>query len=89
MPFGKIHDVDIVAHTGTVGRRVIVAEHAQTVTLSGGHLCHVGQQIVGNAARCFTDQPAFMGTHRVEIAQAGDFPGGIGFGEIGKNILDH
>ena len=56
MPFGEVHDVDVVAHARAVGRRVVVAEDAHLGKASVRDAGHVGQEIVRNAVGIFADE---------------------------------
>ena len=46
---GEVDDVDVVAHAGAVGRRVVVAEHAQPLAAPDRHLRDEGHQVVRDA----------------------------------------
>src|SRR3546814_1173996 len=89
LAFGKIDDMDIVAHPGAVGGVVIVAEYRQFGQASRRDAADEGHQIVRNSARVFADQSAVMRADRVEIAQHRDPPGGVGGGDVGQHLLDH
>ena len=86
---GQIHHVDVVAHAGAVGGGVVVAPHIQKGPLPHGHLGHKRQQVVGNAARVFTDQPAFVRAHRVEVAQDADAPRRVAAVQVAQQVFHH
>src|SRR3546814_20351329 len=88
LAFGKIDDMDIVAHPGAVGGVVIVAEYRQFGQASRRDAADEGHQIVRNSARVFADQSAVMRADRVEIAQHRDPPGGVGGGDVGQHLLE-
>ncbi|MNT40549.1 hypothetical protein D3C72_1768700 [compost metagenome] len=64
----NIHHVNVITHAGAVFGRVIAAEHAQAFTLANSDLRDIRQQVIGNAAGIFTNQPRLMGAYRVEVA---------------------
>ena len=66
MPVCQIADVDIIAHTGAVGRGIIAAVNVNKRKLSGGNLCHIGQEVVRNAVRCFAYKAAFVRADRIK-----------------------
>ncbi len=86
---GEIHHVDVIAHPGTVRRRVVVAKYPQLLELAYTDLADIGQQVVGNAIGIFANQTALMGTDRVEVAQQHDGPAGIGFDKVAQDLLHH
>ena len=88
MPARQVDDVDVVAHASAVRRRVVVAEHPEFRPAPDRDLADVGHQVVGCSPRIFADQAAAMRTHRVEVTQQGDAPGGIASGEITQHLLD-
>ncbi|CWR93580.1 Uncharacterised protein [Neisseria meningitidis] len=83
MPFCQIHHMNIVAHTGAVGGRIIAAEYRQLRQPARSHLADIGQKVVGNAVGLFADQAAFMRADRVEITQQNHAPTRIGFLDVG------
>mmetsp|Transcript_59436 Transcript_59436/g.140553 ORF Transcript_59436/g.140553 Transcript_59436/m.140553 type:complete len:323 (+) Transcript_59436:955-1923(+) len=89
MAFGKVGDMDVVAHAGAVGRRIVIAEHRQLVAPAHRHLGHVGHQVVGRAARVFADATALVSADRVEVAQGCGLPGRVGDAEVAQDLLAH
>jgi hypothetical protein len=89
MAFDEIHDVNVVAHAGAVGRRIVVAKNTQLPAFACRHLGHVGQEVVRNAIRFLADQAAGVRADGIEIAQARDSPLLIGLRQVGQNVFDH
>ena len=89
MTLDEIHDVDVVANAGAVGRRIIAAENVQALASAVGDLRHIRQEIIRHAIRRLADQSAFMGANRVEITQARDSPVRIGMRQISQHVFDH
>ena len=58
MCFGEVDDVDVVAEAGAVGRIIVIAETAQTLSDAGGGLCHIREEVVGHAAGRLADRRA-------------------------------
>ena len=85
----QIHHVNIVAHSGTVGRGVIVAPYVQCFTPAGSHLGYKGQQVVGDALWVFANKPTGVCTHGVEIAQITNAPCGVALVHIAKHVFYH
>ena len=84
---GQIDDVDVVADAGAVGRRIVVAEDAQAFADPGGGLRHIGDQVLGYAARKLADQGRGMRADRVEVAQ-GDAPQtGMGGDGVAQDVF--
>ena len=64
----QIADVDVVAHTGPVGRRVVTAEYFKICALSKGCLRrHLNE--MGGVRRRLAAAACGIGTRDVEIAQ--------------------
>ncbi|MNL15121.1 hypothetical protein D3C87_1360920 [compost metagenome] len=89
MAVGQVADVDIVAHAGAIHGGIVAAIDAQFLPAPARHLGHIRHQVVGNAARVFANQPAFMGANRVEIPEISDSPAFIRNLEIAQNLLAH
>ena len=87
MAAGQIDHMDIITHTGAVGRGIIVAVHVHHGQLAHGHLGNVGAQVVGNAVGILADQAGFVRTDGVEVAQKGHIQRGIGLAHIFQNAL--
>ncbi len=79
--------MDVVAHTGAVGRGVVVAEDGQARAPADGHLGHVRHQVVGHAARILADASALVRAHRVEVAQDARLPAGLGRRHVAQDRL--
>src|ERR1700730_8461044 len=78
MPGCKIYDMNEVADSRAIRSIIVVSPNVQLLTLSDCHLRHKRQQIVRNAQRVFTDEPAFMRTNRIEVAQNTNPPTVVG-----------
>ena len=89
MPFGKVHDVDVVAHAGAVGGIVGVAEDGQLLELADRDLRDIGHEVIRNTVRIFTDQTGFMRADRVKIAKQDHMQLGICLCRVLQNFLDH
>lgn len=79
---GEVADVEVVAHAGAVGCRVVAAEYPDVGLPAGRHLGNIGHQVVGDAIGVLADPPAGVGADRVEVAQDGDFPLRVGVGDV-------
>ena len=67
----EVHDVDVVAHAGTVGRRIVAPPHAKARQLADRDLRDVGHEVVRDAARVFADSPRGVRADGVEVAKRG------------------
>src|SRR3954471_7201559 len=85
----EIHDVDVVAHAGAVGRRIIVAPDAQRGLLADRDLRDVREEIVRNAARVLADRSRGMRADRIEVAQRHVTKIPTSGGAVGEDVLDH
>ena len=81
--------MNIVADTGSVVSRIIVAEYAETFQFADCHLCNIGHQIVWNTVRILTDQSAFMCADRIEITQESNAPLVVGCVYIPQDLFNH
>ena len=52
------------------------------IPFADGSLGDKGHQIIGNPIGVLTDQAAFVGTHRIEVAEQDNRPVRIRFGDI-------
>ena len=89
VPGCEVLDMDVVAHSRAVRRRVVAAIDGQLLAPTHRDLGDEGHEVVGNAARVLADRAARMRTHRVEVAQQGHPPGRVGSRDIAQNLLDH
>ena len=80
--------MDIVAHPGSVRRVIVVAEDVEMRPPPHGHLGDEGHEVVRDAGRILADVAGRVSADRVEIAQQGDRPGGIGDREVLQHLLD-
>ena len=66
--FGKIHDVQVVAHASAVGCRVVIAEDLQLGVLdtSACHLSKQWQEVSWTSARILSDETRWVRTSRAE-----------------------
>lgn len=69
MAVGQIYNVNIITHTRTVRRGIIITKYRQIRQLARGNLTNIWQKIIGNAVGMLANQAAFMGANRIEIAQ--------------------
>ena len=88
MAFGQVTDMDVVAHAGTVRRRIVLAKNGQVMPASDRDLRDVRHQIVGRIGWILADQAGRVGTGRVEIAQDRDRPVWIGGVQSPQHVLD-
>ena len=89
MPLGEVDDVDVVAHAGAVGGRVIVAVDREALELAGGHLGDIGEEVIRDAVRVLADEAALVGADGVEVAQQRDAPVLVRHPEVAEDVLDH
>lgn len=80
--------MDVIAHAGAVGRRVVVAEDGELLSFTHRHLRDEGYQVVRDAAGIFTDEATYVGTDWVEVTQAGDGTAGVGLVKVGEDVFD-
>src|SRR5215469_1820006 len=85
MTGGKVNDMDEVTDAGAIRSIVVVAPDLQLLLSSNRHLRDKWQEVVRNANRVFSDEPAFMRANRIEVAQNADPPLGVGC----VNVLQH
>ena len=87
MGIGKIRYVDIVADTGTIGRRIISTKDFDTPALSQCRLQDQRNQVCFRRM-VFPDHTAGIGSGRIKIAQ-GYIPQAIGTAELGQHVFNH
>ena len=81
--------MDVVAHAGTVGRRIVIAEDSEFLALAHSHLGDIGHQVVGDAVGVLTDASAGVRSHGVKVAQQDDVPFRVGFLDVHQHLLEH
>jgi len=81
--------VDVVAHAGAVGGRVVGAEDVEVRPLANGHLLDERHQVVRDALRILADLPRRVGSDRVKVAQQAHVPSIVGRGHVAKDELVH
>ena len=84
---GQIDNVDVVAHTGSVGRVIVVTEHLNLLELAECNLGDVGGQVCRDALRILADQAGLVGADRVEVVQDDDGPGVVGDVHVAQDLL--
>ena len=72
--FGKVHHVNVISDASAVRSGIVISEDAHQGLASGGYLCHIGEEIVGDARWILPDESARVCANGVEIAQARDSP---------------
>ena len=72
-----------------VGRRPRLQVYGQDYPTPDGHLCHIGHQVVRHAARVLADAATLVCTDRIEVAQAGRLPAGLGSAKVAQDLLGH
>ena len=85
----KIHDMNVIPHTGSVRRIIIVSEDTQLLQLADRNLRNVGHKVVRNALRVFSDHPRRMCADRVEVTKQDDVPFRIGGMYVRQDLLQH
>ena len=70
----KVNYVDVIAHTGSVRSRVIIAEDTEAFQLADSNLCDIRNQVVRDSLRILADQTALVCTDWVEVAEQNDIP---------------
>ena len=89
MSLGKVHDMDIVTHTGAVDRRIVVAPDTQVFQRAVCHPGNIRHQVVRNAVGHFPNQSGRMCADRIEIPKQHDAPLRIRRADIFQNHLIH
>ena len=56
----KVNYVDVIAHTGSVRSRVIIAEDTEAFQLADSNLCDIRNQVVRDSLRILADQMEFL-----------------------------
>ena len=87
MACSQIAYMDIIPHAGAVRSGIIISIYAELFQLPGGHPHDIRHEVIGNSSGIFPDQAALMRSHRVEIPQQGDLPGGVGKSQILQDLL--
>ena len=85
----EIAHVDVVTHTGSVGRVVIVAKDVYALALADRHLRDVREQVVGDALGVLAHESRGVCPDGVEVAEKDDVPLGVCRVEVGEDLLDH
>ena len=78
----EIDHMDIIAQTGAVRCRIVIAEDRELLPFSDCNLRDIRHPIVRNALRLLTDHTGGMRTDRIEIAQQNHSERRICFGSI-------
>src|SRR5690606_10819735 len=85
MTLREINDMDVIAYSRAIARRIIVTPNIELLPTASRNLCNDWHQIIWNTFGVLSDQTAFMRTNRVEIPQNCYFPARI----TGKKIAEH
>ena len=56
MAAGQVDNMDVVAHAGAVGGRVVIAKDVDLLQLADSDLGDVGHEVVGDAVGVLADQ---------------------------------
>ena len=89
MGAGEVNDVDIVAHSCTIGGVVVVTKDAEFFALAYGYLGDVGHQVIGDTVGILTYQAALVCADGVEIAEEYDVPLLVGTLEVHQDFFQH
>ncbi len=89
MPYGQIHHVNIISHSGSIMGIVIVSENAQLLKLPYRHLCDVGHQVVGNPVGILPYSAAPVSADGIKVPKQDHVPLLVRLLNIGKNLLQH
>ena len=84
----KIHDMDVVANAGAVGRGIVAAEDAELREDAVGDTGDIGEQIIGDTVRILSDETGRMCADRVEVAQADCAEVGVGAADVRENFFN-
>ena len=87
MAAGQVHNVDVVAHAGAIGGRVIIAVHMHFFQLANGNFGDVGHQVVGDAVRVLADLSGRMCTDGVEVTQQSNVQLRVCLAAVGQDAL--
>ncbi|OMG93031.1 hypothetical protein BIZ92_01490 [Achromobacter xylosoxidans] len=87
MPDCQVDDVYVVTHPCAVRSRIVVAPNIQFLTEPDRDLRNIWHQIIWRIFWIFADQPAFVGSDRIEIAQNGDIPIRISSEVVAKHVF--
>ena len=89
VPGREVLDVDVVAHAGAVGGRVVVAEDPEAVEPADRDLGEVGHEVVRDVGRVLAERPRGVRTDRVEVAQQRHPPRRVGERDVAQHLLLH
>ena len=89
MPSRKVAHVDIIAHTRSVRRVIIVAKYSQFLSLAYGSLRYVGHQVVRYSVRILPYRATLVSTYRVEVSQEHHVPLLVSLLHIHQHLLQH
>ena len=89
MSDGEVHDVDVVADSRSVGRRIVVAEDVELRTTANCDLRDIRQEVVRDSCGIFADEPRLVRADRVEVAEKNHVPLGICLLDVLEHLLHH
>ena len=87
MAAGQVDNMNVVAHAGSVGGRVVIAKDVDLLQLADSDLGDVGHEVVGDAVGVLADQAGRMRTDGVEVTQQRNIQLGVGVAAVGQDAL--
>lgn len=84
-----VANMDVITHSGAVWGIVVVAKHAELLSLAHSHLGDVWHQVVWDSVRVLAYLTALVGSDWVEIAQEDDVPLRVCLLHIHQHFLQH
>ena len=89
VPYREVDDVDVVAHSRSVRRRIVVAEDAELGAASDRDLRDEGKEVVRDSGGVFADEPGLVRADRVEVPEEDHVPLGVGLLDVLEHLLHH
>ena len=85
----QIDYVDIIAHAGTVVRRVVITKHTKALPFADSHLGDIRHEVIRYAVRVLADTSGRMRADRIEVTQQHHVPLRVSFLQVYHHLLEH
>ncbi len=84
----QVIHIDIIPHSRTIWRIIIIPEYVERISFPESNVEDIGEEIIRNTLRGFSDPPRWMGTDRVEIPEGRHAPPSM-TRVVFEEFLDH